>query len=227
MTEPEQSAAALAAALFAEETNRTATDASAPRDERIAGVGGSAMTLREAFSAGGSGMLGVMFGLAIIDEFPRVAGLVLAPDIQETFGISDTAVLGMIGLCRRDARVDHAARSQPRRPLPPDPAGGVEQHHVGGRDGGDRRDAERIPDGPLPRPRRHRRRHPGPERVVAARRQLPDPVSGSDLRDRGGQSSASASSSRSARRGRSSRRSSVAPRRGRWVFVDRSPVPIT
>jgi len=47
---------------------------------------------------GGAGLLGVLLLIGILDEFPRAAAVVLAPDIQATFDISDTVLLGMIGL---------------------------------------------------------------------------------------------------------------------------------
>jgi ABC-type branched-subunit amino acid transport system ATPase component/MFS family permease len=56
------------------------------------------VALREALRVGGTGLLATLFLLAVIDEVPRVALAVLAPDIQNAFGISDTVVLGLIGL---------------------------------------------------------------------------------------------------------------------------------
>ena len=59
---------------------------------------GGTLPLRGAISEGGAGLLTTLLLLAVIDEFPRTAAIVLAPDIQRAFGLSDTAVLGMIGL---------------------------------------------------------------------------------------------------------------------------------
>ena len=56
------------------------------------------LPLRVAIRDGGAGLLGVLLLIGILDEFPRAAVVVLAPDIQATFDISDTALLGMIGL---------------------------------------------------------------------------------------------------------------------------------
>lgn len=70
---------------------------SGPTTGEEAGAGGT-LPLRGAISEGGAGLLTTLLLLAIIDEFPRTAAIVLAPDIQRAFGLSDTAVLGMIGL---------------------------------------------------------------------------------------------------------------------------------
>jgi ABC-type branched-subunit amino acid transport system ATPase component/predicted MFS family arabinose efflux permease len=67
-------------------------------DSGAAGSTAAPMPLRAALREGGSGLLGVLLAIAVLDEFPRAAAVVLAPDIQATFGISDAALLGMIGL---------------------------------------------------------------------------------------------------------------------------------
>jgi ABC-type branched-subunit amino acid transport system ATPase component/sugar phosphate permease len=92
----ESDTADLAAAVLAEESKRRATQAE--RDERtilpddlLPGVGDEEMTLKEALAKGGVSMLVFMFLLNVIDDLPR-AVRVVAPDIQETFGISDTAL---------------------------------------------------------------------------------------------------------------------------------------
>ncbi|MEY2465143.1 MAG: hypothetical protein QOH64_3281, partial [Acidimicrobiaceae bacterium] len=56
------------------------------------------LPLRAAIRDGGTSLLGVLLLIGIIDEFPRTAATVLAPDIQAAFGLSNTAVLGLIGL---------------------------------------------------------------------------------------------------------------------------------
>ena len=92
----ETDTADLAAAVLAEESKRRATQAE--RDERtvlpddlLPGVGGDAMTLKESLAKGGVAMVLFMFLLNVIDDLPR-AVRVVAPDIQDTFGISDTAL---------------------------------------------------------------------------------------------------------------------------------------
>ncbi|MCB0994570.1 MAG: MFS transporter [Acidimicrobiales bacterium] len=93
--------AALAAAVLEEEARRQADEAArsaAPvlPDDLLPGVGDTPMTLREGLRSGGWTMVTVMFLLNIIDELPRTIR-VLAPDIQETLGISDTTLLGVLG----------------------------------------------------------------------------------------------------------------------------------
>lgn len=56
------------------------------------------MSLRDALGQGGASMVTVLLLINVVDEFPRTAAAVLAPDIQEAFGISDTTLLGIIGL---------------------------------------------------------------------------------------------------------------------------------
>jgi MFS family permease len=56
------------------------------------------LPIRDALRAGGKGLVGTLLLIGILDEFPRTAATVLAPDIQSAFGISDTALLGLIGL---------------------------------------------------------------------------------------------------------------------------------
>ena len=63
-----------------------------------AGVGSEAMGLRASLQAGGYRLLPVLLAHSIVDEWPRAAMLVLLPDIQRTFDVSDTTVLGVAGL---------------------------------------------------------------------------------------------------------------------------------
>ena len=56
------------------------------------------MSLRAAIREGGPGLVGTLLIIGVFDEFPRTAATVLAPDIQAEFGISDTTLLGIIGL---------------------------------------------------------------------------------------------------------------------------------
>jgi ABC-type branched-subunit amino acid transport system ATPase component/MFS family permease len=76
-------------------TTDEAGDVDAPL---MPGPSGPSLRLREALRVGGSGLLATLFLLAVVDEVPRTALAVLAPDIQTAFGISDTVVLGLIGL---------------------------------------------------------------------------------------------------------------------------------
>ncbi len=66
--------------------------------DALPGVGGDALPLRDALREGGVGLVGLLLAINIVDEFPRTAAAVLGPDIQATFGISNTVLLGMIGL---------------------------------------------------------------------------------------------------------------------------------
>ncbi|MCH1434521.1 MAG: MFS transporter, partial [Acidimicrobiales bacterium] len=105
MSEPEQGAsddaASLAAAVLEEEAKRQASQAERDGgvvlpDDLLPGVGDEAMTLREAFASGGRFTVVMLFVLGLIDEFPR-AIRVLAPDIQDSLGVSDTVLAGVLG----------------------------------------------------------------------------------------------------------------------------------
>jgi len=105
MSEPEQGAsddaASLAAAVLEEEAKRQASQAERDAgvvlpDDLLPGVGDEAMTLREAFASGGRFTVVMLFVLGLIDEFPR-AIRVLAPDIQDSLGVSDTVLAGVLG----------------------------------------------------------------------------------------------------------------------------------
>ena len=98
--EPTESAGALAQTVLVEEARRQATQAE--RDERtilpddlLPGVGDKPMSAKEAMQIGGKSMLVFMFLLNVIDDLPR-AIRVVAPDIQNTFGLSDTALTGVL-----------------------------------------------------------------------------------------------------------------------------------
>lgn len=80
------------------ETDEVRDDDLAVVAETLPGVGGDALPLRAAVREGGSGLLGLLLLINVLDEFPRTAATVLAPDIQATFGISNTVLLGMLGL---------------------------------------------------------------------------------------------------------------------------------
>ena len=66
-------------------------------DDLLPGVGEKPLTLKEGVRAGGLQMMLILFFLNVVDEFDRVAIAVLAPDIQKTFNVSDTVLLGVVG----------------------------------------------------------------------------------------------------------------------------------
>ena len=90
---------ALAAAVIDEETRRSesrAPEAPDIADDDLPGVNTEAMSLREAVRQGGSRTLTIIGILGAIEVFDNAAFNVLAPDIQDAIGVSDT-VLGAIG----------------------------------------------------------------------------------------------------------------------------------
>jgi ABC-type branched-subunit amino acid transport system ATPase component/predicted MFS family arabinose efflux permease len=92
-------AAALAAAVLDEEARRSqvhAVEAPVVADSELPGVGADEMSLRDAIRIGGPRTITVLSLLATIELFDNAAFNVLAPDIQESIGVSD-AVLGAIG----------------------------------------------------------------------------------------------------------------------------------
>ncbi|NNE75246.1 MAG: MFS transporter, partial [Acidimicrobiales bacterium] len=100
MADETKNAASLAAAVMAEESKRHAEQSARDAetilpDDLLPGVGDEEMTLKEAIRVGGFSMVFFMFLLNVIDDIPR-ATRVVAPDIQETFGISDTALTGVL-----------------------------------------------------------------------------------------------------------------------------------
>jgi len=97
----DRSAAELAEEILTEELSPRAEQAERDPeavlpDDLLPGVGAEPMTLRESLRAGGRATVFVMALLAFIDELPR-AIRVLAPDIQHSLNISDTALLGIFG----------------------------------------------------------------------------------------------------------------------------------
>ncbi len=83
----------LAAAVLDEEARRQDAQAASTvtilQDDLLPGVGSEAMPLREGLDIGGKKMLLVLTALVTFDEFDRAAMTVLAPDIQDTLGVSD------------------------------------------------------------------------------------------------------------------------------------------
>jgi len=92
--------AGLAATVLDEERRRQDAGAARPEvilpDDLLPGVGADPMSLGQAISAGGAGLV-VTLGMArMVDYLDLAAMSVLAPDIQDTLGVSD-AVIGAIG----------------------------------------------------------------------------------------------------------------------------------
>ncbi|WP_347177153.1 ATP-binding protein [Parafrankia sp. EAN1pec] len=80
------------------ETERRAQQAESQRevlfaDELLPGVGGEPLTLRQGLAAGGSLTFLTLVVLAALDELESAALTVLAPDIRDAFGISDSAIV--------------------------------------------------------------------------------------------------------------------------------------
>ncbi len=90
--------ALLAAAVLEEEAKRQQeelerdADGVAPTDEHIPGVGSEKMPMQQVLRRGGYSTIGILFLLNLFDEFDRAAIAVLAPNIQKTLGVSDTAL---------------------------------------------------------------------------------------------------------------------------------------
>ena len=92
--------ASLTSVIVAEEATRLGSDQSDDLvlpDDLLPGVGeGNAMRLRDGFRAGGVSMIALLLLLIVVEEFQRVALLVLGPDIQKSLNLSDTILLGLI-----------------------------------------------------------------------------------------------------------------------------------
>lgn len=86
--------AGLASGIIAAEEARAATPPPPEEVDRaeLPGVGRAAIPFREAMGVGGWSMFTVLFLLAVVEEFDRVAMAVLAPDIQASLGVSDTVI---------------------------------------------------------------------------------------------------------------------------------------
>jgi ABC-type branched-subunit amino acid transport system ATPase component/predicted MFS family arabinose efflux permease len=90
---------AMTAVIFEEEETRleaSRDDEVLLPDELLPGVGTNAMTMRQGLRVGGTAMIAMLMLLTIVEEFDRVAMLVLGPDIQSSLHISDTVLLGLI-----------------------------------------------------------------------------------------------------------------------------------
>ncbi len=86
--------AGLAGALLDAETERT-TQASAPTitDADMVGVGGEQMSLRTGIARGGAFTFIVLLIINSLDELESAALTVLAPDIRDSFGVSDGTIV--------------------------------------------------------------------------------------------------------------------------------------
>jgi ABC-type branched-subunit amino acid transport system ATPase component/predicted MFS family arabinose efflux permease len=99
---PQADAADLAAAVLAGEAERQdaerarGAEVPAVSDDLLAGVGQEGMSLRAIGRAGGWSTLAVLASLVFVDALDGSAFGVLAPDIQRTLHLSDTAI-GVIG----------------------------------------------------------------------------------------------------------------------------------
>ena len=93
-------AASLTAVVVAEEEARREAQAAAEAgellpDDLLPGVGGEPMPLREGIKAGGIAMIVALLLVNVIETFDQVALQVLAPDIQESLGVSKTTLQGL------------------------------------------------------------------------------------------------------------------------------------
>ena len=95
-----EATASLAEAILQEEEARQAALAEEQADtvlpdDLLPGVGDEAMALRDGLRQGGVSMMLILLLISVVEEFDRVAIVVLGPDIQESLGISDTMLLGL------------------------------------------------------------------------------------------------------------------------------------
>ena len=78
-----------AARLEAQEADQVQT---VYADDALPGVGDEELTVREAMTIGGSGLLIVLSVLNAFDDLDVAAASLLAPDIQDTLGVSDAVI---------------------------------------------------------------------------------------------------------------------------------------
>ncbi len=100
VTDTGDDAAALAASIISEdEARQQALEAQNAEvilpDDLLPGVGDAEMSMAEGVRAGGWSMLSVLLLISVVEEFDRIALVVLGPDVQDTLGISDTMLLGL------------------------------------------------------------------------------------------------------------------------------------
>ena len=94
---PGDNTAALTAALLAEESVRRDAQARAAEqvlfaDDLLPGVGDEEMPLRKGLAMGGAFTFVVLLVLNSLDELEQAAMAVLAPDIRDSFGVSDGTI---------------------------------------------------------------------------------------------------------------------------------------
>ena len=93
-----RSAAGLAQAVLVAEAERQEEQDAATRDvlfadELLPGVGAEEMTLRQGIAKGGAFTFSILFLLQVLDELESSVLHILAPDIRETFGVSDGVIV--------------------------------------------------------------------------------------------------------------------------------------
>lgn len=96
--EASPSAATLTAAVLEEEARRQAAQAASEArtvlaDDRLPGVGESHLTLKEGLRTSGARVFIVLLVIVALDELSSAALGVLAPDIRDSFGISNGAIV--------------------------------------------------------------------------------------------------------------------------------------
>lgn len=97
---PSEDTADLVGVILQEEARRQAErgtrveDQLALSDDSLPGVGGDELPLRDVLARGGRRTIVVLFSLGMVDNLNNAAFSVLAPDIQDTLGLTD----GQIGL---------------------------------------------------------------------------------------------------------------------------------
>ncbi len=74
------------------EAQKVETEVKVRADSDLPGVGDEQMTLREGLAAGGSSTVAVLALLNALDELDREAATLLAPEIQDTLGVSDLVI---------------------------------------------------------------------------------------------------------------------------------------
>jgi ABC-type branched-subunit amino acid transport system ATPase component/predicted MFS family arabinose efflux permease len=98
MAVTEREPGALAAGIIAELQTEAAADPSLPNAPVAAPGLGESQPVREILRRHGAAPLLVLTALNFVDELDRVALITLAPEIQEAFGLSDTALGAIAGL---------------------------------------------------------------------------------------------------------------------------------
>jgi ABC-type branched-subunit amino acid transport system ATPase component/predicted MFS family arabinose efflux permease len=95
--ESQVDAAALAGSVLAEEAARqeaetASTETVVRADEDLPGVGDDTMSLKDGLAAGGVSTISALALLNAFDELDAAAATLLAPDIQDTLGVSDLVI---------------------------------------------------------------------------------------------------------------------------------------